>query len=362
MSAGADGSGDSGAIECVSRLPTLQSLLSLRGAPGSRDCLAGGGDLVPVPVPVPAASDEALRLHPHLVPIARSTGTGGYVCALRRAYADDADYESSSDAPLPIVEARPDGFGMRLLALNSEHLMRRIAAAADGGEEEGSGDEDALAMYNDGLGQGLLPDSAFDNPYEAGSVAKLGYGLEKYALLRIGPFPDLYESMALSHQARGDEQSSLIAAEASNGKFTGFGSTFAFYARLLSTFPSRSEEARDAARMCLRLPIPSAALDVEGFAEIAVLAELATKDDTPEEALAKMRDFYEKVKDVEKEEQGGGEANMTPEQAAIEAGNELLDQTAFSGGSWADVRKELAEIYASAGRFDMSNFVNPDRA
>ena len=53
-----------------------------------------------------------------------------------------------------------------------------------------------------------------DTPYEMGSVEQLGYGLDKYVLLRVGPFPDLYETMSNQHLSKGDNKSSLIAAEA----------------------------------------------------------------------------------------------------------------------------------------------------
>ena len=66
---------------------------------------------------------------PHLLPLAKSESSGNVVCALRRAYADDADYDSLSlAAPWPIVESTVGTPGMRLLSLNSEHLMRRIAS------------------------------------------------------------------------------------------------------------------------------------------------------------------------------------------------------------------------------------------
>jgi hypothetical protein len=53
-------------------------------------------------------------------------------------------------------------------------------------------------------------------------LQRYSYGVDKYILLRVGPFPDLYERMAAQHAARGDEQSALIAAEANNAKFNGF--------------------------------------------------------------------------------------------------------------------------------------------
>mmetsp|Transcript_26950 Transcript_26950/g.58425 ORF Transcript_26950/g.58425 Transcript_26950/m.58425 type:complete len:400 (-) Transcript_26950:1438-2637(-) len=339
----------------VSRLSILRTLLSRSGAPGSKGCSKGDGDLVPVD----GMSAETLNLHPHLFPLAKSTSSNNFVCALKRAYADDVpEYESSTNAPLPIVEAKLGGPGMKLLALNSEHLMRRIAATADDGGRTPDDDE-TIAIYNDGLGEGKLSDGGLDTPYQVGSVEQLGYGLEKFALLRIGPFPDLYESMALQHQSKGDEQSSLIAAEASNGKFTGFGSTFAFYAKLLSTFPQRKEEARDAARMCLRLPIPSNGLDEEEFVEIARLADIADDGDSAADAMAKMLKFYEKIREHEKEDDQN-QGSMTPEQAAIDEANYLLDKTALTGGQWESIREELGRIYETAGREDMTKYCNPD--
>jgi len=345
----------------ISRLSTLQTLLSKHGAPGSKGCTEPN-DLSPVEtladtpelISSLGGSDDILAdLHPHLFPLARSASTGNYICALRRAYADDADYESSSNAPWPIVEAKIGGPGMRLLALNSEHFMRRIACE---GDFAGNGEE-LVAIYNDGLGQGLIKDKGLDAPYEPGSVESLGYGVEKYALLRVGPFPDLYESMAKQHSAKGDQSSSLIAAEASNGKFTGFGSTFAFYAKLLSTFPDREEETRDAARMCLRLPIPSAGFEKEDFRDIAVLAQLAEEGDSADEAIAKLQVMYEKIRQHEQEEDSS--SGKTPEQQAIDDANYLLDTVALTGGKWSEVRSKLGDIYHAGGKADMAAFVDP---
>jgi hypothetical protein len=190
----------------VSRLNTLQTLLSERGAPGSRGCKITNGDLVAISPSEAATSSTYVNLHPHLFPLAKSESTGNVICALRRAYADDADYDSPSiNAPWPIVESAVGVPGMRLLALNSEHMMRRIAADADA-NLEGEDAEKIIGIYNEGLGKGELTDTQLDNVYEAGSVSKLGYGLDKYVLLRVGPFPDLYETMANNHLARGDTE------------------------------------------------------------------------------------------------------------------------------------------------------------
>jgi hypothetical protein len=164
--------------------------------------------------------------------------------------------------------------------------------------------------------------------------------------------------LAKAHADKGDESSSLISAEAANNKISGFASTFLFYARLLSSFPNRQDETRDAARMCLRVPLPSIGLSVDDFRDVAILGQLAEESDSDEEVMAKLQIMYEKIRDREQDEDPRSAASKTPEQAALDEANYLLDRVALSGGNWKEVRPKLAEIYKSVGRDDMANFVN----
>lgn len=345
---------------CLSRLTTLQTLLAKHGAPGSAEC-GKAADLLPVtsPMEMPelvnslsGPDEEFKNLHPYLLPIAKSKSNkdGAFICAYRNPFVEESDKRH----PWPIVEANLNGPGIRLIALNSEHLMRRIACEADAAANaEGS---EIVSIYNDGLGQGILPDTALDVPYEQGSVEKLGYGVDKYVLLRVGPFADLYQSMAEQHAAKGDEQSSLISAEASNGKLAGFGSNFLFYAKLLATFPNRREESRDAARMCLRLPLPTIGLTLDSFKEVAVLSLAADESDSMDEALAKLRLLYEKMREAEGDDnQADGK---TLEQMAIEEANAMLDIAVLSRTPYSEVRSAVAEKFRSVGRQDFANFVD----
>jgi hypothetical protein len=341
----------------VSRLSTLQTLLNKHGAPGSQGCNTAD-DLVAVTMtlqetPELVASldkhDILRELHPYLFPIAKSLASGNYICAYRSPYVEDGKHSP----PWPIVETKLGGPGMQLLALNSEHMMRRIACECD---SQGDGGKSVIEIYNEALGKGFLADAALDTPYEAGSVAKLGYGVEKYVLLRVGPFPDLYQTMALQHAERGDVQSSLIAAETSSSKHEGFGSTFRFYARLLKSFPNRDDEARDSSRMCLRLPLPTLGMTFEDFKEIAVLGQVADAEDSVDEAVVKLKGMYEKIRSAEREDDY--QQGMTPEQMAIDDANHRLDVAAFTGESWSKVRPELGEKFRSVGRDDMAAFID----
>lgn len=353
---------------CVSRLGTLQTLLSRHGAPGSQGC-SSPNDLVPLASAIPQdetpellaslgdqqqkddkqqARHKLSNLHPYLFPISQSKATGNLICAYRNPMTEESD----KSHPWPIVESKIGAPGLQLLSLHSEHLMRRIVCEIDYADAD---DTDLVQLYNEGLGKGLL--QAFDTPYEPGAVAQLGYGPDKYVLLRVGPFPDLYQDMARQHFAKGDEQSSLIAAEAANGKLPGFGSTFRFYARLLSSFPNREEETRDAARMCLRLPLPTIGMDRSDFEEVAVLGQMIEADQSsPETAMVKLKEMYERLKQAEEEDPHA--SGRTREQTVIEDASDLINETVLTGKEWSSIRPELAEMFRSIGREDMASFID----
>lgn len=361
----------------VSRLSTLQTLLQRHGAPGSQGCQQPN-DLVPISGPITArletpeliasmaldnketmaaiaSNDNFINLHPYLFPISQSTATGNVICAYRdpRHERDEASSSSSSSSPKPwpIVEAKVGGPGMQILALNSEHLLRRIVCELD----FAGTDPDMIALYNEGLGQGRLKESALDTTYIPGSVAKLGYGVDKYVLLKVGPFADLYAQMARQHYSRGDESSALIAAETANGKLSGFASTFRFYARLLSSFPHRAEEVRDAARMCLRMSLPTIGMNIADFEEVAMLGNMSNEFDTPETAMQKLGDMYRLIQSVEKDDD---KIVKNPVELALDEASALINDTVLEGKDWSSIRPQLAQIFRTIGRENMAAFVD----
>jgi len=58
----------------------------------------------------------------------------------------------------------------------------------------------------------------------------------------------------------------------------------------------------------------------------------------------------------------GMDSGKTDEQFIIDQADALLDRTALGEANWGDIRSELAEIYAKAGKEDMAAFVDPSRA
>lgn len=329
----------------------------MRGAPGSIGCSMGEGDLVPVShssSSSSSSSSEYHNLHPYLLPLAKSKSSGHLVCALRRWYADESETFNTPSLlarPWPIVESAVGMPGMRLLSLNSEHLMRRIAADADAN----NGGDDVVEIYNEGLGNGRLIEKSMDEPYIRGSVTKLGYGLDKYILLRVGPFPDLYETMSNLHLTKNDIKSSLIAAEASNGKFSGrFGSSFVFYAKLLAS-QQREEESRDAARMTLRMSLSTMGLTKKDYVDVARMTGYATADDDGDVALTKMLAMYEKIRNHENKDEKPDD--KTPQQKAIEDADYILDKACLMGQKYGEIRSDVATIYRNAGLEEDARFI-----
>ena len=159
--------------------------------------------------------------------------------------------------------------------------------------------------------------------------------------------------MSNQHLSRGDEESSLIAAETSNGKFGAFGSTFAFYAKLLASLPNRKEECRDAARMTLRMPLPSLGMARKDFVDVAKMCDFAGADDDGDVSLAKMLDMYEKIREHERDENSG---DKSPKQTAMEDANYLLDVACLTGKSYGELRAEIADIYRAAGMEEDARF------
>jgi hypothetical protein len=354
----------------ISRVSTLQILLQKHGAPGSQGCRQCN-DLVPVSTSVTTLletpelitsmsnikvgtvsnnDEEFKNLHPYLFPICQSMTTGNLICAYRDP-GHEREKVSTHPKPWPIVEAKVGGPGIHLLALNSEHLLRRIVCELDFTDTE----PELIALYNEGLGLGRLKDPSLDSPYVQKSVAKLGYGVDKYVLLRVGPFPDLYEQMAREHYSKGDESSALIAAETSNGKLSGFASTFRFYARLLSSFPHRAEEVRDAARMCLRMSLPTIGMNMADFEEVAMLGNMSNEFDSPEIALQKLGDMHELIRSVEKDDD---KIVKNPVELALDEASQLIDKTVLEQKEWSSIRPQLAQIFRSIGRDEMAAFVD----
>ncbi|CAM9460067.1 unnamed protein product, partial [Phaeothamnion confervicola] len=281
--------------------PRLESLLSILQYQGM--------DLVE-----PLAARKGL--HPLVVPLAKDKN-GDVIGLLRWPTPEE-------DLAMPLV--RCGAVGLDLLASSIDHYTRRVAAEEDFRGTSTAGE--AIRIANGGDPPPLPP-------YEAGAVAKLGYGVERYLLLRVGPFPDAYEWLVQQHISKGDELSALAAAERANELFRGWGRPYGSYARLLAAVGSRDMEARDAARVALRCPCWGITPDADALAEVVRIAGY--------ESMAAVRQLYTGM--AADSQEGKITEGKAPQQVALDRAAHLMDAVTFGHSSWDGIREELAERY-----------------
>lgn len=232
--------------------------------------------------------------------------------------------------PLPVVKTSSHEPYLTLLATSAAGYVTRALASADfsGRTEEAHG---IRKCGGDRLS------------YRDGEVDESGMGLEHYLLLKTGPFPDIYESLARFHLAKGDVQSALVTCERAAGIFPGWGRAHVFHAQVLQEL-GRKMESRDAARFALQMPLWTLGGEVREVGRMAGYEE--------DESLRRIyRRLYE---DERKEDLKEGKA---PEQVALDRAAFLLDLCVVEGGKWEAVRERLAELYQQGGMEEFATFV-----
>jgi hypothetical protein len=268
-------------------------------------------------------------LHPFVIPLSRTPGADGAVTGLLRWPTPPPDME------MPVVRCIPGDLGVELLANSCSHFVTRALVSAD---SSGKSDVSAALRRSCSLAQG----------YADGDVDKLGVGVERYLLMKVGPFADVYEGLARFHLAKGDEKSCLVACERAAAVFPGWGRAHVVHADILAEV-GRSAEARDAARFGLQMPLWT----LGGREAVLRLGRNAGYAD--EKFLGKIYDRLatdERSKEIDE--------GKNPAQVALDRAAYLLDSVVASGEAtmWdADVGEKLAELYIAGGLEDVATFV-----
>ena len=273
---------------------------------------------------VPPSNRE--NLHPFLVPLTQNTETGVITGLLRWPTPPD-------DMDVPVVHTIPNDLSLTLLSPSPKaHITRAVANADFSGRSE--------------VCKEIRKASSLALSYQDGDVDASGLGLERFLILKVAPFPDIYEGLAEFHKAKGDTQSALVTCERAAQAHPGWGRAHAFHARVLKEF-DREMESRDAARFCLQMPLWTIG-NRESLREMGRFAGYV--DDT---SLGKIyRRLYEdkRVEDI----QGG----KPPEQVALDRAAYLLDVCVAEGWeSWENAKDGMAALYEEAGLSDFATFV-----
>uniref|UniRef100_A0A7S3EKV4 Uncharacterized protein n=1 Tax=Rhodosorus marinus TaxID=101924 RepID=A0A7S3EKV4_9RHOD len=255
-------------------------------------------------------------LHPFLIPISSDEeGTTGFL----RWPTPPPDME------VPIVRNAKGEMGLTLLSTGAENFIKRHMAELD------SAAKPADVSVPEEL------------QIAEGEVESLGFGLERYVILKIGPFPDIYEGLTRFHEIKGDMQSALVCAERSGVAFPGWARGHCFHARLLQRF-NRNSEARDAARYALQLPLWTLGDSLQEMGQIA-----GYQDET---SLQKI--FKRLAEDERENEIKDGKPK---EQVALDRAAYLMDYTYAAGGSWDEIKDELAALYNEGMVTDSASFL-----
>uniref|UniRef100_A0A7S3VV24 Uncharacterized protein n=1 Tax=Dunaliella tertiolecta TaxID=3047 RepID=A0A7S3VV24_DUNTE len=297
------------------------------------------------------APTERAGLHPLLVPVCElgtaaglppaASLSGQVACLLRWPVP-----ALHKNMPMPIVTMERGSKKVRLLSRSvNEHLHRTLA-------------EEDIAAAASGSGARPLAEAAgseCEEIYSPGKAEAAGFGGPKaalYVVSKAGYFPDVCEGLAHKHLARGDKLSALIASEwyMRNDFFPGWGRPYEFGAELLAD-QKRDEEARDMARVAMRLPWWT--LNTE-FTAIQEMAQLKGK--SPEETRYLLSE--EAAAAAQVQTQGAAKEVKTPQQIALTRADALLDYVAAGAlASYDAVRPDLAAAYKEAGLTDMANFI-----
>eukprot|EP00887_Chlorella_sp_A99_P002465 scaffold10.g2465.t1 len=311
--------------------------------------------------PAPASSSDRQQQQPHAVQQAPQ-GDGRAVVCLLRAVGDGA-----GAMPLPVVRMARGGTSMALLARSIDEYLARVLAEEDA---RGAGPGGPLAAATGPEGAQL---------YAPGTFAASGLPTLEAFLTRkvagwpgVGIFPDVAEGLALAHLAKGDDMSGLITAEwyMRSTHLPGWGRPYEFACEVMRRV-GRAEEARDVARLALRLPwatfagghalLASAAGMPGGTAAVRqALADAEEMSTMPSGALLQpsaLRTWLGAGGDVVGRPRGARALSLclrttakTTEEAALDDALWLLNAGAAGERGWDELRGELAAALAAAGR------------
>lgn len=312
--------------------------------------------------PVPPDAARAYNIHPLVIPLGVRPGAGGEVVGLLRWPTP------SPGVPLPVVTTGSTGGAAAAqlvhAAVSPAQYVHRVTAVAD---DAGAGQaaRALIAATADSGAHGFPPAAV----YTEGAVGELGMGIERYCLLKVGPFMDLYRGLAAFHAAKGDASSALVTCERAAAAFVGWGAMHVYHSGVLAGM-RRPLEARDAARAALQLPlwtlgpVPLApATAGRGFDAAAGAAGGAAAAGGPIAAVAvaagytgvdSLRRIYERMAGDERLEEiaeGKEVAQVALDRAAYAMDAAAIRAELGTGEGWNAVREELAALY-EVGRLE----------
>lgn len=291
------------------------------------------------------APDERKGLHPLLVPLAASEVDGEVAGVLMLPGVMRED-------PIRFVPVATVAAAMRPLGETCVAAAKRLLVELDMADAPCAAtaiDAAAAEGVEYSRGEASVPLGGKAGGAKPASLAA-------YCILKVGPFADLYERLAMQHLERGDDASALVTCERAQRAFEEWGLPFAVHASLHAKL-GRATEARDVARMALSKPLWSLGAhgSAEGLAALAATAEY--------EPPRPSREWYGAVRHLDA---GGGIRSRAsemglPAQTLKESDFvQALPFLAPDRFSWDSVREELAASYECEGRPEVARWIGTE--
>jgi len=307
-------------IEPPLRLDTLLALLKMRGE-----------EIIP--------PRQRESLNPFLIPLSKAED-GSMHCYIRWP-------TQKPDVDIQIVKTTESG--VKLVALSTDHLCKRIAVEMDFYTKPES--EEAIKMVNkdgDMYQSGDYLPLLKSGKFPTLTPEDLHLVLARFLLTKVAAFPDCYEDLARDYVAKGDITSALVTCERAVSVFYGWGHPMAYHAQTLHKV-GRDKEARDTARAALSNPLWTVTDSFKDLDELAVIAGF-----TGSAILGEMHAY--RAKDPRTEEISEG---LSPIQLTLDQTAHYMDAVAIGTepGGWVAARETVAAKYTEGGYPELSKLI-----
>lgn len=176
--------------------------------------------------------------------------------------------------------------------------------------------------------------------YTAGELAESRLRLPQFLLMRVGPFIDTWETIAMKQLENGDVTAALVAAERASALNPGWGCTMYLQSRLMGQL-GRVEEQRDLALSALESPFWTLGAPLR---DVMAAAQLSHIED--------LRELVRAMEDRVREQQNA--PPRSAQELARMRATDVLDEVVRTEGSWDDARPTVAKALHDAGLVEAS--------
>lgn len=276
-------------------------------------------------------------LHPLVVPLAVLAHPNDEVIGLLRWPSSEGGYS--------LVRTRPQNTGetgdVRALSLRPcgtiAQYARRAAAEADQ-EEAGPRSTEIISAAEE------VARAVGGPSYTTGDAKASRLKLAQFLLVRVGPFVDVWETIARGQLERGDETAALVAGERCSATNPGWGCSPWLQSELMAAL-GRPEERRDLALSALECPFWTLGVPVR---KVLAAAQLSHIDN--------VRLLVRSMEDKVREQQGA--PPRSPRELALIRALDALDDVVRTEGAWGSVRETVAAALDEAGLKDAARIAS----